>query len=212
MNELIAIVDYNMGNLRSVEKSFSQHNCQVVITNDHKIISKADKVVLPGVGSFKDGMRELQKLQLTDILNESIIRDKKPFLGICLGMQLIAKKSLENGETEGLGWIDADVVKFDFSDSENNLKVPHVGWNSVSLEKEHPVLSGIKPDRDYYFVHSYHALCDDTTHELGKTYYGDSITTIIAKKNIIGFQFHPEKSQINGLKIIENFCHWNGKC
>jgi len=204
LNELIAIVDYNMGNLRSVEKSFSQHNCQVVITNDHKIISKADKVVLPGVGSFKDGMRELQKLQLTDILNESIIRDKKPFLGICLGMQLIAKKSLENGETEGLGWVDADVVKFDFSDSENNLKVPHVGWNSVAYKNNCSLFNEIPNDSDFYFVHSYHyKIYEDIS--TGETRYGEMFTSSIQKNNIYGFQFHPEKSQSAGLKIINNF-------
>jgi len=204
LNELIAIVDYNMGNLRSVEKSFSQYNCQVVVTNDHKIISKADKVVLPGVGSFKDGMRELQKLQLIDVLNESIIRDKKPFLGICLGMQLIAKKSFENGETEGLGWIDADVVKFDFSDSENNLKVPHVGWNSVVYKNNCSLFDEIPNDSDFYFVHSYHyKIYEDIS--TGETRYGEMFTSSIQKNNIYGFQFHPEKSQSAGLKIISNF-------
>jgi len=204
LNELIAIVDYNMGNLRSVEKSFSQYNCQVVVTNDHKIISKADKVVLPGVGSFKDGMRELQKLQLTDILNESIIRDKKPFLGICLGMQLIAKKSFENGETAGLGWIDADVVKFDFSDSENNLKVPHVGWNSVAYKNNCSLFNEIPNDSDFYFVHSYHyKIYEDVS--TGETRHGEMFTSSIQKNNIYGFQFHPEKSQSTGLKIISNF-------
>ena len=204
MNELIAIVDYNMGNLRSVEKSFSQYNCQVVVTNDHKIISKADKVVLPGVGSFKDGMRELQKLQLIDVLNESIIRDKKPFLGICLGMQLIAKKSFENGETEGLGWIDADVVKFDFSDSENNLKVPHVGWHSVAYKNNCSLFNEIPNDSDFYFVHSYHyKIYEDVS--TGETRHGEMFTSSIQKNNIYGFQFHPEKSQSTGLKIISNF-------
>jgi len=204
LNKLIAIVDYNMGNLRSVEKSFSQHNCQVVITNDHKIISKADKVVLPGVGSFKDGMRELQRLQLTDILNKAIIIDKKPFLGICLGMQLIAKKSFENGETEGLGWIDADVVKFDFSDSENNLKVPHVGWNSVAFKNNCSLFNEIPNDSDFYFVHSYHyKLYEDVS--TGETRHGEIFTSSIQKNNIYGFQFHPEKSQSTGLKIISNF-------
>ena len=204
MNELIAIVDYNMGNLRSVEKSFNQHNCQTVITNDHRIISKADKIILPGVGSYKDGMMELQKLQLTDILNESIIRDKKPFLGICLGMQLIAKKSLENGETEGLGWIDADVVKFDFSDSENNLKVPHVGWNSVAYKNNCSLFNEIPNDSDFYFVHSYHyKIYEDIS--TGETRHGEVFTSSIQKNNIYGFQFHPEKSQSAGLKIISNF-------
>ena len=204
MNELIAIVDYNMGNLRSVEKSFKQYNCQVVVTNDHKIISKADKVVLPGVGSFKDGMRELQKMQLIDTLNESIIRDEKPFLGICLGMQLIAKRSFENGETEGLGWIDADVVKFDFSNSENNFKVPHVGWNSVAYKNSCSLFEEIPNDSDFYFVHSYHyKIYEDVS--IGETKYGEVFTSSIQKNNIYAFQFHPEKSQNTGLKIISNF-------
>lgn len=204
MNELIAIVDYNMGNLRSVEKSFKQYNCQVVVTNDHKIISKADKVVLPGVGSFKDGMRELQKMQLIDTLNESIIRDEKPFLGICLGMQLIAKRSFENGETKGFGWIDADVVKFDFSDSEDNFKVPHVGWNSVAYKNSCSLFEEIPNDSDFYFVHSYHyKIYEDVS--IGETKYGEVFTSSIQKNNIYAFQFHPEKSQNTGLKIISNF-------
>ncbi len=204
MSESIVIVDYNMGNLRSVEKSFNRHGCQVIITNNHKTILHADKIVLPGVGSFKDGMKELHKLQLIDVLNKSVIRDKKPFLGICLGMHLIAKKSFENGETKGLGWIDADVVRFDFSDNENNLKIPHVGWNSVAYKRNCQLYENIPDNSDYYFVHSYHyQIYEDVS--TGETSHGEKFVSSIQKGNIYGFQFHPEKSQSVGLKIIDNF-------
>jgi len=193
-----------MGNLRSVEKSFNIYNRPVVITNDHKAISRADKIVLPGVGSIKDGMRELHRLQLINPLNEAVINDKKPFLGICLGMQLIAKKSFENGETKCLGWVNADVIRFNFTDKKNNLKVPHVGWNSVIYKNKCSLYDGIPNDSDFYFVHSYHyKIYEDVS--TGETIHGDKFTSSIQKNNIYGFQFHPEKSQKAGLKIISNF-------
>jgi len=204
LSELIAIIDYNMCNLRSVEKSFRKFNCQIITTNDIKIISKADKIILPGVGSFKDGMKELRKLHLIDTLNESVIRDKKPFLGICLGMQLIAKRGQENGETNGIGWIDADVVRFNLNDNQKNLKDPHVGWNSVKYKKNCLLYNDIPDNSDFYFVHSYHyKVHEDIT--TGETKHGEVFTSSIQKNNIFGFQFHPEKSQAMGLKIISNF-------
>jgi imidazole glycerol-phosphate synthase subunit HisH len=204
LSELIAIIDYNMCNLRSVEKSFRKFNCETITTNDSKIISKADKIILPGVGSFKDGMKELQKLDLLNTLDESVIRDKKPFLGICLGMQLIAKTGHENGVTEGIGWIDADVIRFNLNDNQKNIKVPHVGWNSVRYKKNCLLYSDIPDNSDFYFVHSYHyKVHEDVT--TGETDHGEVFTSSIQKNNIFGFQFHPEKSQSAGLKIISNF-------
>ena len=193
-----------MGNSRSVQKSFERNNCHAVITNDHDLIMNADKIVLPGVGSFYDGMNELLNLGLIDTLNESVVKNKKPFLGICLGMQLMANLSYENTRTKGLGWIDAEIIKFDFGKTNKILKIPHVGWNNVAFETECVLYDGIPNNSDFYFVHSYHlSLNEDIA--TGVTDYGYKFISSIAKDNLFGFQFHPEKSQDVGLKIIKNF-------
>ena len=199
-----------MGNLRSVQKAFEKVGCDAVITNNHKIIKNASKVVLPGVGAFKDGMKNLEELGLIDILNEEVLENKKPFLGICLGMQLIASKSYENGETDGLGWVDAEVVKFDFTDYDKKLKIPHVGWNNVSYKNNNLLFDGIANNSDFYFVHSYYfkTNVDIVT---STTDYGFDFVSSVNKNNIYAFQFHPEKSQTAGLKLIENFVNLNGE-
>ncbi|OHD98827.1 MAG: imidazole glycerol phosphate synthase, glutamine amidotransferase subunit [Sulfurimonas sp. RIFCSPLOWO2_12_36_12] len=199
-----------MGNLRSVQKAFEKVGCDAVITNNHKIIKNASKVVLPGVGAFKDGMKNLEELGLIDILNEEVLENKKPFLGICLGMQLIASKSYENGETDGLGWVDAEVVKFDFTDYDKKLKIPHVGWNNVSYKNNNLLFDGIANNSDFYFVHSYYfkTNVDIVT---STTDYGFDFVSSVNKNNIYAFQFHPEKSQTAGLKLIENFVNINGE-
>lgn len=201
-NNKIVIIDYNMGNLRSVQKAFEKVGCDAIISNDHEIIKSASKIVLPGVGSFKDGMKHLEELGLIDILNEEIIENKKQFLGVCLGMQLIAKKSYENGETNGLGWVDAEVVKFDFKDKK--LKIPHVGWNNVLYKNDNILFKDIPNNSDYYFVHSYHFQTNENI-VTSTTDYGFDFVSSLNKDNIYAFQFHPEKSQTAGLKIIENF-------
>ena len=204
LSNQIVIIDYNMGNLRSVQKAFEKVGSSVLITNEHTKIRNADKIVLPGVGSFKDGMKHLDELGLIDILNEEVIQKKKPFLGICLGMQLIANKSHENGETKGLNWVNAEVEKFNFTSSSKKLKVPHVGWNELIFKNENKLLEGIEEFSDFYFVHSFHF---KTNEDVVTTYteYGFNFTSSINKNNIFAFQFHPEKSQIVGLKLIENF-------
>ena len=203
-NNKIVIIDYNMGNLRSVQKAFEKVGCDAVITNDHDVIKNASKIVLPGVGAFKDGMKHLEELGLIDILNEEVIKNKKPFLGICLGMQLISNKSYENGETNGLGWIDAQVVKFDFTASDKKLKIPHVGWNNVNYQNDNILLRDITDSSDFYFVHSYHFQTDEDI-VTSTTDYGFDFISSVNKDNIYAFQFHPEKSQTVGLKILENF-------
>jgi glutamine amidotransferase len=193
-----------MGNLRSVQKAFEKVGSNAIITNDHEKIKNSDKVVLPGVGSFKDGMKHLRDLGLINLLNEEVIEKKKPFLGICLGMQLIASKSYENGDTLGLNWIDAEVIKFDFSKEVKKLKIPHVGWNEIIFNKENKLFEGIKNYSDFYFVHSYHL----TTNEnivTSYTEYGFKFISSVNKNNIYAVQFHPEKSQTVGLRLIENF-------
>ena len=193
-----------MGNLRSVQKAFEKIGCNAIITNNHEVIKNSSKIVLPGVGAFKDGMKHLEELGLIDILNEEIIKNKKPFLGICLGMQLTAKKSYENGETDGLGWIDAEVIKFDFIVSDKKLKIPHVGWNNVNYQNDNILFKDIPNSSDFYFVHSYYFKTAEK-YIAGTTDYGFEFTSSVQKDNILGVQFHPEKSQEVGLKILENF-------
>lgn len=195
-----------MGNLRSVQKAFQKVGVDAVITQDINIIQNSDKIVLPGVGSFKDGMKNLEKLNLIDVLNYEVLINKKPFLGICLGMQLIAKKSYENGECSGLNWVDAEVSKFSFD--KLTLKIPHVGWNEVKFANKNILYNEISNFSDFYFVHSYHF---KTSENIITSYtdYGCDFISSINKDNIYAFQFHPEKSQESGLKIIKNFVGLN---
>jgi len=193
-----------MGNLRSVQKAFEKVGCDAIISSDIDTIKSASKIVLPGVGSFADGMKHLKILGLIDVLNDEVIKNKKPFLGICLGMQLISKKSYENGETAGLGWIDAEVVKFDFTNLDKKLKVPHVGWNDIHFKNENVLFNNIKDEKDFYFVHSYYFKTKEDIVS-STTEYGLDFISSINKNNIYAFQFHPEKSQALGLKILENF-------
>jgi glutamine amidotransferase len=199
-----------MGNLRSVQKAFEKVGCDAVITNNHEIIKNASKIVLPGVGAFKDGMKNLEELGLIEILNEEVLENKKLFLGICLGMQLVAKKSYENAETDGLGWVDAEVVKFDFTDYDKKLKIPHVGWNNVSYKNNNLLFDGIANNSDFYFVHSYYFKTNEDI-VTSTTDYGFDFVSSVNKNNIYACQFHPEKSQTAGLKLIENFVNINGE-
>lgn len=191
-----------MGNLRSVQKAFEKIGFPALISSDSTKIKQASHIILPGVGAFGDAMKNLANLGLLEILNEEVIKNKKPFLGICLGMQLLANKSYENGENKGLGWIEGEVIRFD---AKENLKVPHVGWNSVKCAKSSPLFSGIEDDSDFYFVHSYYFSANDKADVLSYTDYGFDFVSSVAKENIFGVQFHPEKSQENGLKILQNF-------
>ena len=200
----VVIVDYKMGNLRSVQKAFEKLDARVVVSNDKRVISNASKVVLPGVGAFKDGMRHLEELGLIEVLNQVVIQEGRPFLGVCLGMQLISKKSYEHGETEGLGWVDAEVVKFDFLNQKNKLKVPHIGWNNVNYEKKSPLFQGVSDNSDFYFVHSYHFQVHENI-VTSTTDYGVEFVSSVKKDNIYAFQFHPEKSQSVGLRLLKNF-------
>ncbi len=203
-NSQVVIIDYKMGNLRSVQKAFEKVGCSAIVTDNYELIKKADKLVLPGVGAFKDGMKHLEELGLVELLNEEVLVNKKPFLGICLGMQLIAKRSYENGKTDGLGWIDAEVIKFDFTNREKVLKVPHVGWNDVKYKNKNILFDNIVNESDFYFVHSYYFSTQEDIVS-STTDYGFYFVSSIQKDNIFAFQFHPEKSQVVGLKILENF-------
>jgi len=202
LSDSVVIVDYRMGNLRSVQKAFEVNHCNAVISNEHNIIKEADKIVLPGVGSFKDGMKNLHDLGLVEVLTQAIVQHKKPFLGICLGMHLVADKGYENGQTLGLSWLDAEVVRL--KPTTESLNIPHVGWNTVTYKNPSELYQDIENNHDFYFVHSYHF---KTTEDVvsSTTNYGIDFVSSIKKDNIYAFQFHPEKSQTSGLKIIENF-------
>lgn len=204
LDNQIVIVDYKMGNLRSVQKAFEKIGASAIISNDIETIKSSQKIVLPGVGSFKDGMKHLKELNLIELLNEEVIVNRKPFLGICLGMQLISNKSYENVETNGLGWIDAEVIKFEFLNNKK-LKVPHVGWNNVSYKEKNLLYNGIENNSDFYFVHSYHFDSKEEASISSTTDYGFDFISSVQKDNIYAFQFHPEKSQTVGLKLLENF-------
>jgi len=205
---MIGVLNLQIGNLGSICNAIDEVGFDSKQLNSSMGWNELSHLILPGVGNFKTAMNFIKRNNLLDSIID-FSNSGKPVMGICLGMQLLMTKSYESGINYGLDLIPGEVNKLD---SSKNYPVPHVGWNSVSIEKAHPVLSNIKPNRDFYFVHSYHSICDDSSHEFGQTCYKDLITTIIAKKNIIGFQFHPEKSQTNGLQIIENFCDWDGRC
>ncbi|OGP16063.1 MAG: imidazole glycerol phosphate synthase, glutamine amidotransferase subunit [Deltaproteobacteria bacterium GWA2_55_10] len=198
---MIAIIDYDMGNLRSVAKAFEKVGATAAVTRDPKAILNASHVVLPGVGAFKDCMRNLDEYGLIDPIIKSI-ESGKPFLGICLGLQLLFDESMEFGRHKGLGVIKGKVVRFPEG---TGLKVPHMGWNEANKRKDSPLLSGIEDDTFFYFVHSYYAVPEDRSVDLTTTGYGMDFTSSIMKDNIMACQFHPEKSQKPGLKVLENF-------
>ncbi len=200
---MIAIIDYNMGNLRSVENAFLKLGKKVTIVKTPDEIKKYDKVILPGVGAFGDAMEHLKENNLDKAIIE-FSKSGKPLLGICLGMQLLLESSDEFGNHKGLSLIPGTVEKFDKTKFETPLKIPHMGWNELHVKKESPLFNGLNNEIYLYFVHSHHAICDEK-YTIGETYYGYNFTSAINKDNIYGFQPHPEKSHENGLKILKNF-------
>jgi glutamine amidotransferase len=210
----VAIIDYGSGNLHSAAKAFERAarptGEKIVVTDDAEAVAKADRIVLPGVGAFADCRRGLDAVPgMVETLNEEVTRRGKPFLGICVGCQLMAERGLEKVTSEGLGWIAGDVVEIAPSDS--NLKIPHMGWNSLDVAHDHPILSGIPTGEgglDAYFVHSFHLKPRDDDDLVASSEYGGRITAIVGRDNFVGTQFHPEKSQGLGLALIANFLKW----
>lgn len=197
---MIAIVDYGMGNLRSVEKGFLKVGVDAKVTDNPEVIEKAGGVVLPGVGAFRDCMRELTNLKLIDAVVDAI-KKNKPYLGICLGLQVLFSESEEFGRCRGLDIFRGRVVRF----PENELKVPHMGWNKIKIQKNNPILNGIQDKTYFYFVHSFYVVPEDNSIISTATDYGLEFASMIWKDNIFAVQFHPEKSQAVGLSFLENF-------
>jgi len=200
---MITIINYKMGNLGSIQNMLKKIGEKSIITNDLAVIEKAKKIILPGVGSFDRAMKNLEDLDLIPILNKKILEEKTPVLGICLGMQLLAGFS-EEGNVSGLGYIKGKVKKFNFS-NKANLKIPHMGWNTINFAKEHKLLSGLSEEPRFYFVHSFYFECQNKEDVLSVTNYGGSFVSSVARDNIMGTQFHPEKSHRFGMQLLNNF-------
>jgi imidazole glycerol-phosphate synthase subunit HisH len=212
MSSLVALIDYGSGNLRSAEKALARAAAergldrQIVVTSDPAIAAKADRIVLPGVGAFADCMRGLKALPgMVEALGDAVLTRGTPFLGICVGMQLLASVGREFGDHAGLGWIPGEVVKMTPADPA--LKIPHMGWNELALTP-HPLFAGLEPGTHAYFVHSYVIRPSDPAHVLATTEYGGTIAAAVGRGTIVGTQFHPEKSQAAGLTILGNFLTW----
>ncbi len=200
---MICIVDYGMGNLGSVHNMFKYIGVESQISGDVDVISKADKILLPGVGAFDAAMKRLKEAELVEVLNCKAQEERVPVLGICLGMQMLTNSS-EEGKLEGLGWVPAQTVKFKFED--RKLKVPHMGWNLVNTVQEHRLISDLPEEPRFYFVHSYHVKAEDDKYVLMRTNYGYDFDSVITNgDNIFGAQFHPEKSHKFGMKLFKNF-------
>ncbi|MDX9862443.1 MAG: imidazole glycerol phosphate synthase subunit HisH [Rhodospirillales bacterium] len=210
----VALIDYGSGNLRSAAKAFERAIRErgsaetVAVTADPEVVRRADRVVLPGVGAFADCRRGLTALPgMLDALNEAVMAGGRPFLGICVGMQLMAEVGREHGACDGLGWIAGEVVAL--APADPALKIPHMGWNELEVAATgHPVLAGIEAGQHAYFVHSYAMRCTDPAHVLATVEYGGPVAAVIGRGNVVGTQFHPEKSQRTGLRLITNFLAW----
>ncbi len=200
---MIGIVDYKMGNLASVINAFAKVGAEARLESDPERLKNYDRLILPGVGAFGDAMEHLHSNGMDEAIRDFASRDR-PLMGICLGMQLLFESSEEFGTHEGLGLVPGRVVRFDESKFDHPLKVPHMGWNELFVQKETPLFAGLPREFYLYFVHSYHTECDDA-YAIGKTMYGYEFVSAVQNDNVFGIQPHPEKSHENGLKIIENF-------
>lgn len=198
---MIVVVDYGVGNIASVLNMLKRVGAQAKSSNVIADIENADKLILPGVGAFDAGMRTLRDSGLVGILNEQALEVRKPVMGVCLGAQMLGRRS-EEGDEPGLGWVDMDIVRFD---KREGRKVPHMGWNQISKTQEHQILAGLDDESRFYFVHSYFMAPDNEQNILLAADYGQRFTAAVVKDNIFGFQFHPEKSHRFGMQLFRNF-------
>ena len=201
---MISIINYNAGNIKSIQNMLKRIGVKSMICSSAEEIEQADKLILPGVGHYDHGMKNLHQSGLIEILNKKVLEDKTPLLGICLGAQLLGNKS-EEGIEKGLGWIDMEVIKFDKKKLSSSLKIPHMSWNEIKMNKPSALLEGLNNDSRFYFVHSYHMQPSDKADILTTTNYGYNFTSAIEKNNIYGVQFHPEKSHKFGMQLLANF-------
>lgn len=206
---MIVVIDYGMGNVRSVVKAFDHIGYDAIVSDKKKDLEEATHLILPGVGAFGSAMEQLRKRNLIPIMEQEVLARKKPFLGICLGMQLLAEKSYELGEHRGLGWIAGEVKKLPVEPI--GLKVPHVGWNDVEFTRKTALFEKVKTNSAFYFVHSFALFPKDPNVTIGICNYGVPFCAAIERENILATQFHPEKSQKDGLKILENFAEYKGE-
>lgn len=200
---MIAIIDYNAGNLKSVANAFKEIGESVIVTDNRDEIENSDAIVVPGVGAFGACINSLREKDLIVVLEDQVLGSKKPYLGICLGMQFLARTSFEIGEHRGLGWINGEVRLIEPCKKE--FRVPHIGWNNIEIVKESILFEGISEDSCFYFLHSYNFYCEYEDYISSICYHGEDITASVECENIFGVQFHPEKSQKNGLDILRNF-------
>jgi glutamine amidotransferase len=204
----IGIVNVGIGNIGSLTGALYSLGWDTRDVRSSEDFEGIDRLILPGVGSFAEAMNRLQHTEIASLLKE-FATSGKPVLGICLGMQLLATRGFEGGLNEGLGLVPGEVCLLDIK---KNYRLPHVGWNSLEVSVKHPLLKGIRQNVDFYFVHSYYFRAENESHIIGTTPYGFSFPSIVAKANVVGTQFHPEKSQRSGLQLLDNFCTWDGVC
>jgi glutamine amidotransferase len=201
---MITIVDYGLGNLASIQNMLSRIGHKSLITPDPERVRRAEKLILPGVGAFDQGMRFLRERGLQEALDEAVLRQGRPVLGICLGVQLLGRFS-EEGDAAGLGWIAADTVRIRLGPGHERLRIPHMGWNQAHICKPSRLMEGFDGEPRFYFVHSYRVACDDPADVLASAEHGISLTAAVERGNILGVQFHPEKSHKYGMRLLDNF-------
>lgn len=206
--ETVGIVDYGMGNLLSVRHAVESCGASVQICQSPGDLSNVTRIVIPGVGAFRDCIGQLKKSGLVPALEKRVLSDGLPTLGICMGMQVLAGMSSEGGQFEGLGWIPGEVKRL--VPQEAGLRIPHIGWNNIAFAANNPLFKGIPDNADFYFVHSYFFDCEKSENIVATADYGGKFTAAVSRKNIFGTQFHPEKSQEMGLRLLRNFLNWKG--
>lgn len=205
---MIGILDMDMGNLRSAYNAVYENGHDPIVVEGKSALDDVTHLIIPGVGHFATAMNHLHGVDLVEPII-AFAKSGRPLLGVCLGMQLLGAVGTEGGEVAGLGIIPGTVR---LMKGKKDIRIPHVGWNVVHARRDHPLMANIKPDRDCYFVHSYAMECDDPGDVIAETDYGGPVTCVVGRENVVGVQFHPEKSQANGLKMLENFCDWDGTC
>lgn len=206
---MIVIVDYGMGNLGSIQNMLRKVGAEAKISAEAEDIERADKLILPGVGAFDTGMLQLRQRGLIELLNRKALEEKTPILGVCLGMQLMGKAS-EEGRLAGLGWLDAECIRFRFEAETSRLKIPHMGWNTVSIQREGTLFKDMPPEPRFYFVHSYHLVLREAGDVLATTEHGYAFVSAVQRGNIMAVQFHPEKSHKFGMRLYKNFVEAEG--